>query len=299
MIKRIVLALISSMLAAASAFSQTPSPMLVQSERIKMIASPPAVPLQNTEILLLREQNKLLKDYQSSQQATVYWALGGILSFVVVLTGLSLFTNFKFYEQDKDRLRREFEDKVVAYRSEFSLQIESHKGEILQVLDQKNQLMQDRVFTQLSEVRSLIEGVRAEVLADVKKNASDVQVSMSDISSLKKGLEAAEMELRDVESVVWDIREIPGNILITRAQGVRAAVKAGSVHDVKRLISSIEEILINKYKKTGVKIDPFVAERLSYSFGVCESFCPEGVAKVRDILSGIPLAEKKEPADIG
>ncbi|MNP46827.1 hypothetical protein D3C76_1408520 [compost metagenome] len=137
------------------------------------------------------------------------------------------------------------------------------------------------------------------MLADVKKNASDVQASMSDMSSLKKSLQAAEMELRDVESVVWDIREIPGNILITRAQGVRAAVNAGSVYDVKRLISSIEEILINKYKKAGVKIDPFVADRLSYSFEICESICPEDVAKVRHILSGIPLAEKKAPADIG
>lgn len=292
--KKTVLFFLFSTFAMTGALADLPSPLLSpQLEQVAKLHPRQSVLPQSTEILLLREQNKLLKEFQSSQQTTVYWALSGILGFVFILTGLSLFTNFKFYEQDKDRLKREFEDKISAYRSEFGLQLESHKGEVLQIVDHKNQAMQDRVFSQLSEARSLIESVRSEVLADVKKTSSDIQDSNAQIASVRKNLEAAEVELRDVESVVWAIKDIPGNILITKSQGVRAAVNAGSEYDVKRLIKSIGELLDEKFKKTGLEIDPFVADRLYDCFKNCEGMDADGVAKARETLDGIPVGDKK------
>jgi len=251
---------------------------------------------QDSELLLIKEQNRLIKEFQSSQQATVYWALGGILSFVVILTGLSILTNFKLYDQDKERLRFEFEGKISTYRAELNLQIEEYKRESDKSAEQKNQTLQDRFLTQLAESRKLIEDVRAELISNQKstdRNTTELERKLLDT---KNDLSAHESILREVEALVWDLRKVPSNMLITHSQGLDAAVASGRIARVQSVLTQIERTLDIQYCKTGKPIHHKPYEYLDKSLIAAIDLDPVGVSKVRDKLSELVISPAPEEA---
>lgn len=251
---------------------------------------------QDFELLLIKEQNRLIKEFQSSQQATVYWALGGILSFVVILTGLSILTNFKLYDQDKERLRFEFEGKIATYRAELNLQIEEYKRESDKSSEQKNQTLQDRFLTQLAETRKLVEDARSELISNQKttdKNITDLEKKFLET---KSDLSASESMLREVEVLVWELRKVPGNMLITHSQGLNAAIASGRIARVQSVLSQIVTTLDNKYVKTGDPVDYKPYEFLDKSLIAAKALDPAGVSKVRDILSTLVIIPEPEEA---
>lgn len=281
-------------LSAGNVFAQPSMIKLLDSKQLEVLTTPQVVSKENSEIFLLREQNKLMKDFQASQQTTVYWALSGVLGFVFILTGLSYLTNFKFYEQDKERLRQEFESKLLGYRADVNLQLEEYKGTVNQLMDQKNQFLQDKVFDQLAEARSLVESVRSELVSDIKTINEEIKKVYSRVESLRQDLESAEVELREVESVVWDIKKIPGNMLITQTQALKAAVRSKSYIHVQRVVSKIHSLLEEKYIHTGGAIKPRIVTWITESLDFAEELDPEGVEKARTMLSSIPVIEEGE-----
>lgn len=251
---------------------------------------------QDAELLLIKEQNRLIKEFQSSQQTTVYWALTGILSFVVILTGLSILTNFKLYDQDKERLRFEFEGKISTYRAEFNLQVEEYKRESEKSAEQKNQLLQDRFLTQLAETRKSIEDVRSELISNLKSTDSTIANLERSFLETRNDLSASESMLRGVEVLVWELRNVPGNMLITHAQGLTAAVKSGRISDVEHVLSQIARTLDNKYCKTGDPVSHVPYKYLDESLIAAIDLDPVGVSKVRDILSELVVTPAPEEA---
>ncbi|OUM04650.1 hypothetical protein BW686_25360 [Pseudomonas syringae] len=247
---------------------------------------------QESELLLIKEQNRLIKDFQSSQQATVYWALGGIFSFVLILTGLSILTNFKLYDQDKERLRAEFEGKINAYKAQFDLQIEEYKRESDKSSDQKSQVIQDRFLLQLSETRKLSEGIRSELISDIKSTDNNIKKLETSLTEVNRKFAEADADLRDVEVLVWDLKDIPGNMLITYSQGLTAAVEASNKSRVSLILGKIVNTLENKYYRTGLDI-PFKTNGwLTESLNEANQLDPSGVAKVRATLAKITIEEE-------
>lgn len=247
---------------------------------------------QESELLLIKEQNRLIKEFQSSQQTTVYWALGGIFSFVLILTGLSILTNFKLYDQDKERLRAEFEGKINAYKVQFDLQVEEYKRESDKSSDQKNQVLQDRFLLQLSETRKLSEDIRSELISDIKSTDSNIKKLETNLTGVNRKLAEAEADLRDVEVLVWDLKEIPGNMLITYSQGLTAAIQASNKSRVSHILSQIVNTLEKKYCKPGLDMSFKANHWLTESLNEANDLDPSGVAEVRDTLAKINIKEE-------
>lgn len=266
----------------------------VEASKNDSIALQATISKQDSELMLIKEQNRLIKEFQSSQQATVYWALGGILSFVVILTGLSILTNFKLYDQDKERLRFEFEGKISAYRAEFNLQVEEYKRESDKSAEQKNQILQDRFLSQLSETRKSIEDVRSELISNLKSTETDIKKLEAQLLASKSDLSSTESMLRDVEVLVWDLKDIPGNMLITHVQSLDAAVNSGRKMRVTHVLNQLLNTLENKYHKTGKPVESVPHEYLNTSLHTADKIDPIGVSKVREKLANLVISPASE-----
>lgn len=250
-----------------------------------LVAPEKVISKQDSELLLVKEQNRMIKEFQSSQQATVYWALGSILGFVVILTGLSIFTNFKLYDQDKERLRNEFETKIAAYRSEFNLQIEEYKREADQSADQKNQIIQDRFLNQTAELRTSLENLRSELISNIKTTDDNLKILVGDVSKTTRNLSEAESALRSVEVMVWELRKIPGNMLITHTQALDAAVKSEKVYLVSHVLDQILNTLQKQYQEPGNAVGNVQYKFLTSSLDNADALDSVGVSKVRQKLA--------------
>lgn len=254
---------------------------------------PVAMAAGSNELLLLKEQNKLIKEFQSSQQATVYWALSGILGFVVVLMGLSYFTNFKFYEQDKDRIKADFESRLTSYRAEMNLQLEESKRELDKIVQLNNQVIQDRTLVQLSEARSTIESVRSELTGEIRsveKRFGEFQGGLQSVNRLVANLET---ELREVEMEVWELQGIPTNMLISLGQGLRAAKVCENKHGISRIIKKMSEVVDSKFLQEGETIKQGALKLVLDDLDFAGSSDPAAIAKLKISLAKIPLEENK------
>lgn len=259
-----------------------------------LVAPEKVISKQDSELLLVKEQNRMIKEFQSSQQATVYWALGSILGFVVILTGLSIFTNFKLYDQDKERLRNEFETKIAAYRSEFNLQIEEYKREADQSADQKNQIIQDRFLSQTSELRTSLENLRSELISNIKTTDDNVKTLEGDVSKTARNLSEAESALRSVEVLVWELRKVPGNMLITHSQALSAAVRSESQYLVSHVLTQILDTLEKQYQIPGNPVGNVPYKLLDKSLTFADVLDSVGVTKVRQKLGELIITPEEE-----
>jgi len=254
----------------------------------KVVQSAQAITIP-VEVLLLKEQNKLIKEFQSAQQATVYWALSGILGFVVVLMGLSYFTNFKFYEQDKDRLKAEFEGRLNTSRAEMNLQIEEAKRELEVRVQQNNQLIQDRTLAQLSEARLSVDNIRTELTSEIKlidKGVVDARVSLESFNRQMSNLES---ELREVEMEVWEVQGIPTNMLLSLGQALRAAKSCENTKGVTRMLKKMLVLVDNKFIKEGETIRRRVLELVLADLDFAGVNDVAMVEKLKSSLAKIPL----------
>ncbi|KAB0494004.1 hypothetical protein [Pseudomonas vancouverensis] len=245
----------------------------------------------SNELLLLKEQNKLIKEFQSAQQATVYWALSGILGFVVVLMGLSYFTNFKFYEQDKERIKADFESQLKSYRADMNLQLEESKRETDKIVQNNNQIVQDRTILQLSEVRSTVENFRLELAGEIKSVETRVGNLNGSVQIFNKLLANLEAELREVEMEVWELQGIPINMLISLGQALRAAKecdnKPGISRILKKMLGVVENNILKEEETIKEKVLKIVLDDLEFA-GTQD---PATTAKLKIALAKIPLTE--------
>ncbi|MBT1262520.1 hypothetical protein KHP07_19300 [Pseudomonas sp. VS40] len=285
------------LICSTNAFSESSvvPPLFVDS--VPVVSSPgveKTISLKDSELLLLKDQNKLIKEFQSSQQTTVFWSLGIVASFVLVIMGLSYFTNFKFYEQDKDRIKSDFESRLVSYRAEVNLQLEESKREISMILDESNKVILDRVLLQLAEVRSTTENVRSELIAEIKSVEGMTAKFSEGLRSVDVKLANAEMELREVEMIVWHLDGVPENMLISLGQGLQAAAEAGNKHGVTRILESILEVIEEKFIGPGVAIEKNTVEMLTEDLNFARSMKVPGISKVKKALSQIPLEKEAD-----
>jgi hypothetical protein len=111
---------------------------------------------------------------------------------------------------------------------------------------------------------------------------------------VNRDLASVEASLREVEVVVWDIRDIPGNMLITHSQGVEAAVESGSKVRVTHMLNQVVRTLDNKYCNSGKSVAAKHYEYLDKSLVAANKFDPDGVLKVRAKLAELIVEEPEE-----
>lgn len=109
-------------------------------------------------------------------------------------------------------------------------------------------------------------------------------------------MSVSETMLREVEALVWELRKVPGNMLITHSQGLNAAVASGRASRVQGVLSQIEKTLENQYSKTGHPIPYTPYEFLDRSLVAAIDLDPVGVSKVRGMLSELVITPAPEEA---
>lgn len=109
---------------------------------------------------VLEAQLQTMKDYQSALLDTVYWALGGVFSVVVLLSGFGWFANFKVYERDKANLTQELRKLVEASFQEAQSNLQetvstSHQ-ELLKLIREHEQATSKTIGTSNNRLANLI-----------------------------------------------------------------------------------------------------------------------------------------------
>lgn len=241
------------------------------------------------ELILLREQNKLFKEFQSLQQTTVYWALTGVFGLVMILVGASFYTNFRFYEKDKDSLKLDLDTKLDTFRSTINAQMMDQRREADQSVERNSQRVQDIMLTQLSEMRSSLDAIRLEITSEFKGVADSQAKLNSELLAVKKALSDAEVELRKVELEVWEGQDIPDNMMLALMQALKAAADSGSKGGISNLYENILNVLKIKYHDTGREMDLEVYNYVKKNMGVGAKYDPKGFSEAKKALSLVKL----------
>jgi hypothetical protein len=127
------------------------------------------------DVELLRQEVRLLKEFQSDVLATVYWSLGGVLAFALILVTYGWFTNYRVYERDKDALTAEV---TSAARSEVAAAAQKQGSDMLnerarvdaaldslrtELRERTDQLLGDEKITQAAAITRVEEGLAVRV----------------------------------------------------------------------------------------------------------------------------------------
>lgn len=200
------------------------------------------------EVVLLKEQNKLIREYQGSLLDTVYWALGGVFATAALLAGFGWWSNFKLYEADKQRLQQDLSLKINELEAKLALRLETNRTELERAVDAKNDTQFSRLLSELTDVRTNI----AILSSESNKRHEEIQsvdaALKTEISKVRiDGLNTS-ANLSYVEEKVWDLRGVPENILITQCEGIDAALAAGDNADrINLILLRMKEILRSHY----------------------------------------------------
>ncbi|MFL1478246.1 hypothetical protein, partial [Pseudomonas grimontii] len=178
------------------------------------------------EVKLLKAQNKLIRDYQGSMSDTVYWALGIISGVFAILMSYSIFTNFKFYEQDKARLKIELDSVISSFKSELLMKFKQDRSDLEMAFDTRNESNMKIVLDQGAESRIRADAIRTELQTKIDDLGKVVNSHEAGFLNGQKRAYQIEYELRAVEEHVWEIKGVPDCILLTQCQGLRAAKDA-------------------------------------------------------------------------
>ncbi|MCF5701367.1 hypothetical protein [Pseudomonas syringae] len=243
----------------------------------------------NYELELLKQQNKLIKEFQSQQQTTVYWALGGVFGLVMILVGASFLTNFRFYEQDKERLKVELDTKLENFGAALSVQMLDYRREADQSVERNSQRVQDIVLGQLSEMRTSLDTIRMEISNDFKGVTEKLLKVDSELFAIHRSLSDAELELRKVELEVWDAKDIPDNMMVTLIQALTAAARASDKTGVTMVYRKMIKILNEKYHNSGLEMGVEVSNYIKRSLDLGAEFDPVGLAEVKKSLSAVSI----------
>lgn len=195
------------------------------------------------ETLQLKEQNKLLREYQGSMLSTVYWSLGVIATIVALLMGYSIFTNFKFYDQDKQRLKTELQSLIDKSQTELITRVQQERLESERIVELKNENILGNFLNQNSELQARLDTARTELSNEIKSLTSQVIKLPIELEGIKNSALRSEVEIRTIEGMVWELRGVHSNALLAQIEGIRAACASRSSVKLKYALERMSATL--------------------------------------------------------
>jgi hypothetical protein len=179
------------------------------------------------KVLELKIKNESMTEFHSSLLSTVYWSLGFLGSIAALLIGFGWWSNFKIHENDKEGIKTdvnslisEFESSWNSGVSEFrrldSLRIEQQIGEIKTYIDNKINETQ----SEIKDINKIIKELQANQLTQNSQLTNYIEI-------FDKSIHQQEYNLRVAEAVIWEIKGLYGNVLITRTQALYKACDIG------------------------------------------------------------------------
>ena len=270
----------------AAAASNTPA----GATKLPEEASNLAPQLVASEVSLLREQVRVMKEYHSSLLDTVYWALGGAFGLLLFISGINWWSNFSIYDKDRQRLREEVMGMLKEFEAKSAASLTSSQAAVDQALDAKLEGFSARLSADMNQVRSAIDTVRPELEEKITWLQKQTTETTKQTLRLQAKVARTNAELRLVEEEVWDAQGTFSNILITQGQGLSAAVESGDESLVEIVLNRMKGTVQTKFINADRKLNPDIPKLVERRLLEAEDIKPIQVAEVRDLLSKVKLA---------
>ena len=238
-----------------------------------------------TELKILKVKNTLIADFQSSLISIVIWSLSAVVSVVILLVGASLFTNFKMHEKDVQRIQIDYDAKIKIFRSEIEASLAKAGQEIASAQEARSQQDLDRLLDQTAQVRSQFETFRLSLEGKLEQALSITKICEDKLDKLEKAQAILKTELLEAEVRIWELKEIPGNILISSLQGIDAALETGQERQIKAFIEKVKKVIISGFIKTGADLDEELQQIIERRLGKLEIKYPEDTNDIRQLVA--------------
>ncbi len=177
---------------------------------------------ESPEVMALRAQLELMRQYDQRLLSTVYWALGTLAVVAVALVGFGWFANFRVYERDKSALS-----------SELKALISSDVGQISSKLENRFQEFQGSLHSTASQsIQSMKEAAKEQV---APINAR--------IEHIRERLDEVDYRLGEFEVFQWEQLGVPLNALSRRINLLQRAANSKQDHRIAANLEAIKKIL--------------------------------------------------------
>lgn len=226
----------------------------------KISTSPKIKVPDESELKLLKEKNLLTSEFQSSMLSIIIWSLSAIVSTVLLLVGASLFTNFKLHDKDLQRVKEDYDGKIKILQSEIETSLAVASRDISAAQEARSQQDLDRMLDQTSQVRSHFEMVRGSLESKFNEILKTTARSDAEIKRLNDTLVSITMELRRAESLIWEVKKVPINFLISCLQGLDAALLSRNDYQIDDFVEQIKESLQKNFIDTNLIVDEQVLD---------------------------------------
>ncbi|MDW1953261.1 MULTISPECIES: hypothetical protein [Vibrio] len=206
-------------------------------------------------------ENELLKSHQDNLLSTVLWALGFCGSVILVIVTLGWWSNTKMHQKDVEAI----EQRTSKRLSDFGDKL---RKEVNQSLSEKEASYQNQYKLLFDHMNSKSEDLTREInslegkLDEKSKELSELTSEVSELMQVIVKLQYShERELRWVESKIWEIKEIPQNVLSCMVSCISSDIsldnKDGIKYQIERIIPVLRDCVA-----TNVTIGKFLDRKL-------------------------------------
>lgn len=250
----------------------------------------------DADLSATKAQLSAIKDYHSSLLDTVYWSLTALTTIVALLAGFGWFANFRMYENDKTRLKDDLEEKIQAGLAQVGARLNEHEAQLLRLLDARLESSATRLFNELDLVRN--ETAKGILQSEARDNKLDGMVSaLKSISdTLIKRNKETEALVREVEEHIWDLKDIPINILLTQAQALSMAIDAESAEAVRSAMRRMKNTINDRILPGGHTLSSTIIGCLEADLTVAAKLDPVLSAEVQTLVKRIPVGDETDTA---
>ena len=198
-----------------------------------------------------------LQHEQSEFVDIILWALGVVITVTLLLIGGNYFASFRFHEVEKQALRKEFETRLDEISAKLKSYLGEEKSEILLEINRRLENNRASVDHNIDIVRD--ESKKAFLDVDGKLSSlSDDQKKLTDsLEDVQQRNYILDAKIARVEELVWDMKDIPFNALLTQGGGLSAALRGKRSY----YVTSILERML----KTATKLASMPEEKIPKS----------------------------------
>lgn len=242
-------------------------------------------PLQ-AEIIALQEQNKLIKQYHSSLLDTVYWALGLLGAVATLIVGASWLVNFKLYDADKSRLIETFEGRTKELKAQLAADISASQASTSKGVQTQFESYADRASSEGRAVRTDLSTMIASVNSRLERIEGDIDTVKTGLSHQAREVESVQAVALEAEERIWDMQNIPINVVLTQAQVIASARKTNSAWRVEAAMERMSETLRKHFG--AAPISGHSKKRAVDEVKLAQTFAPEKAQILLDLLAKVP-----------
>ena len=142
----------------------------------------------------------------------------------------------------------------------------------------------NRMLDQAAQVRSQFEAVRLSLEEKFDQLLSGTMKFEAKVDSVEKTVIALRAELRKAETRIWEIKKIPGNVLISSLQGLDAALVSGEKWRIEDFVKQIKRVIKSDFIGLRASLDEELQEFIEKRLTKLESEYPEHVSEIRQLI---------------